>query len=157
MCVYRFYFKSLSTAPCKLPSCPWLQSAWAPREDTAVQRGCLSRPPGETHSQGLLCRAVSSGQPHLQEQPGLSRRVLLQDESTAEITFYMKGADVAMASIVQYNDWLEEEVCTHWHLQVLHAAQGVSCGYSLGSLDEPRFQFQPDISQPIEQKRWKSW
>lgn len=33
-----------------------------------------------------------------------------QDESTAEITFYMKGADVAMATIVQYNDWLEEEV-----------------------------------------------
>lgn len=33
-----------------------------------------------------------------------------QDESTAEITFYMKGADVAMSSIVQYNDWLEEEV-----------------------------------------------
>uniref|UniRef100_A0A8C2SF17 Phospholipid-transporting ATPase n=1 Tax=Capra hircus TaxID=9925 RepID=A0A8C2SF17_CAPHI len=32
-----------------------------------------------------------------------------EDESTAEITFYMKGADVAMASIVQYNDWLEEE------------------------------------------------
>lgn len=24
--------------------------------------------------------------------------------------FYMKGADVAMSSIVQYNDWLEEEV-----------------------------------------------
>lgn len=36
--------------------------------------------------------------------------LLSQDESTAEITFYMKGADVAMASIVQYNDWLEEEV-----------------------------------------------
>lgn len=34
----------------------------------------------------------------------------LQEESTGEITFYMKGADVAMASIVQYNDWLEEEV-----------------------------------------------
>nr|XP_035924710.1 probable phospholipid-transporting ATPase IIB isoform X5 [Halichoerus grypus] len=33
----------------------------------------------------------------------------LADESTAEITFYMKGADVAMSSIVQYNDWLEEE------------------------------------------------
>lgn len=33
-----------------------------------------------------------------------------QDESTAEITFYMKGADVAMSAIVQYNDWLEEEV-----------------------------------------------
>lgn len=35
---------------------------------------------------------------------------VLQDESTAEITFYMKGADTAMAAIVQYNDWLEEEV-----------------------------------------------
>lgn len=34
----------------------------------------------------------------------------LQDEATAEITFYMKGADVAMSTIVQYNDWLEEEV-----------------------------------------------
>jgi predicted ribosome-associated RNA-binding protein Tma20 len=33
-----------------------------------------------------------------------------QDESTGEITFYMKGADVVMAGIVQYNDWLEEEV-----------------------------------------------
>ncbi|XP_029778615.1 probable phospholipid-transporting ATPase IIB [Suricata suricatta] len=35
--------------------------------------------------------------------------VIVRDESTAEITFYMKGADVAMAAIVQYNDWLEEE------------------------------------------------
>uniref|UniRef100_A0A7N5JN08 Phospholipid-transporting ATPase n=1 Tax=Ailuropoda melanoleuca TaxID=9646 RepID=A0A7N5JN08_AILME len=35
--------------------------------------------------------------------------VIVRDESTAEITFYMKGADVAMSSIVQYNDWLEEE------------------------------------------------
>lgn len=24
----------------------------------------------------------------------------------------MKGADVVMAGIVQYNDWLEEEVCS---------------------------------------------
>lgn len=36
---------------------------------------------------------------------------MFQDESTGEITFYMKGADVVMAGIVQYNDWLEEEVC----------------------------------------------
>ncbi|XP_059974534.1 probable phospholipid-transporting ATPase IIB isoform X2 [Mesoplodon densirostris] len=35
--------------------------------------------------------------------------VIVRDESTAEITFYMKGADVAMSSVVQYNDWLEEE------------------------------------------------
>uniref|UniRef100_A0A3P9PK23 Phospholipid-transporting ATPase n=1 Tax=Poecilia reticulata TaxID=8081 RepID=A0A3P9PK23_POERE len=35
--------------------------------------------------------------------------LILQEEATGEITFYMKGADVAMATIVQYNDWLEEE------------------------------------------------
>ncbi|XP_058294231.1 probable phospholipid-transporting ATPase IIB isoform X11 [Hylobates moloch] len=37
------------------------------------------------------------------------RKLNIYDESTAEITFYMKGADVAMSPIVQYNDWLEEE------------------------------------------------
>ena len=30
--------------------------------------------------------------------------------ATGEITFYMKGADTVMSTIVQYNDWLEEEV-----------------------------------------------
>ena len=30
--------------------------------------------------------------------------------ATGEITFYMKGADSVMSSIVQYNDWMEEEV-----------------------------------------------
>uniref|UniRef100_A0A8C0URW7 Phospholipid-transporting ATPase n=1 Tax=Cyanistes caeruleus TaxID=156563 RepID=A0A8C0URW7_CYACU len=35
--------------------------------------------------------------------------IIVRDESTGEITFYMKGADVVMAGIVQYNDWLEEE------------------------------------------------
>ncbi|XP_061903145.1 probable phospholipid-transporting ATPase IIB isoform X4 [Entelurus aequoreus] len=35
--------------------------------------------------------------------------IIVREESTGDVTFYMKGADVAMASIVQYNDWLEEE------------------------------------------------
>ncbi|XP_056280883.1 probable phospholipid-transporting ATPase IIB isoform X2 [Pseudoliparis swirei] len=35
--------------------------------------------------------------------------IIVREESTGDITFYMKGADVVMASIVQYNDWLEEE------------------------------------------------
>ncbi|XP_061428126.1 probable phospholipid-transporting ATPase IIB isoform X3 [Lethenteron reissneri] len=35
--------------------------------------------------------------------------IILRDESTGEIVFYMKGADVVMTNIVQYNDWLEEE------------------------------------------------
>lgn len=34
--------------------------------------------------------------------------IILRDEA-GEITFYLKGADVVMQSIVQYNDWLEEE------------------------------------------------
>ncbi|XP_064598851.1 probable phospholipid-transporting ATPase IIB [Liolophura sinensis] len=35
--------------------------------------------------------------------------IIVKDEQTGEITFYLKGADVVMTSIVQYNDWLEEE------------------------------------------------
>ncbi|XP_036372247.1 probable phospholipid-transporting ATPase IIB isoform X2 [Megalops cyprinoides] len=35
--------------------------------------------------------------------------IIVREEATGDITFYIKGADVAMASIVQYNDWLEEE------------------------------------------------
>ena len=35
--------------------------------------------------------------------------ILVKDNRTGEITFYMKGADTVMTRIVQYNDWLEEE------------------------------------------------
>ncbi|XP_023229117.1 probable phospholipid-transporting ATPase IIA isoform X2 [Centruroides sculpturatus] len=35
--------------------------------------------------------------------------IIVKEENTGEITFYMKGADVVMSSIVQYNDWLDEE------------------------------------------------
>lgn len=35
--------------------------------------------------------------------------IIVRDQNTGEITFYLKGADVVMAKIVQYNDWLEEE------------------------------------------------
>ena len=33
-----------------------------------------------------------------------------QDEESGEITFYMKGADIVMHNVVQYNDWMDEEV-----------------------------------------------
>lgn len=36
--------------------------------------------------------------------------IIVREESSSEIIFYLKGADVVMAGIVQYNDWLEE-VC----------------------------------------------
>lgn len=35
--------------------------------------------------------------------------IIVKDSQTGEITFYLKGADVVMATIVQYNDWLNEE------------------------------------------------
>lgn len=35
--------------------------------------------------------------------------IIVKDMNTGEITFYLKGADVVMAGIVQYNDWLNEE------------------------------------------------
>ena len=34
----------------------------------------------------------------------------LQDDQTGELLFYTKGADTVMTSIVQFNDWLDEEV-----------------------------------------------
>ncbi|TKC41697.1 hypothetical protein EI555_013819, partial [Monodon monoceros] len=58
------------------------------------------------------CRVYQASSPD-EVSPGMRDALpishLLQDESTGEITFYMKGADVVMAGIVQYNDWLEEE------------------------------------------------
>lgn len=36
--------------------------------------------------------------------------IIVKEEKTNEVVFYMKGADVVMSSIVQYNDWLDEEV-----------------------------------------------
>ncbi|XP_037959710.1 probable phospholipid-transporting ATPase IIB isoform X3 [Teleopsis dalmanni] len=35
--------------------------------------------------------------------------IIVRDVQSGEITFYLKGADVVMTSIVQYNDWLSEE------------------------------------------------
>jgi len=36
--------------------------------------------------------------------------IIVRDKSSGEIVFYMKGADTVMSAIVQYNDWLMEEV-----------------------------------------------
>ncbi|XP_078484830.1 putative phospholipid-transporting ATPase IIA [Ciona intestinalis] len=35
--------------------------------------------------------------------------IIVQDDKTGEIIFYMKGADAVMAGIVEFNDWLNEE------------------------------------------------
>ena len=36
--------------------------------------------------------------------------IIVRDKTSNEIIFYLKGADTVMQSIVQYNDWLNEEV-----------------------------------------------
>merc|ERR1711963_336586 len=36
--------------------------------------------------------------------------IIVREKATGEILFYMKGADTVMMPIVQYNDWLTEEV-----------------------------------------------
>lgn len=38
--------------------------------------------------------------------------IIVKDLNSGEITFYLKGADIVMASIVQHNDWLQPE-CTN--------------------------------------------
>ncbi|XP_046738468.1 probable phospholipid-transporting ATPase IIB isoform X1 [Diprion similis] len=35
--------------------------------------------------------------------------IIVREEASGETVFYLKGADVVMSGIVQYNDWLEEE------------------------------------------------
>lgn len=35
--------------------------------------------------------------------------IIIRDRATRIITFYMKGADTVMASLVQRSDWLDEE------------------------------------------------
>ncbi|XP_065178870.1 probable phospholipid-transporting ATPase IIB isoform X2 [Sycon ciliatum] len=35
--------------------------------------------------------------------------IIVRDCATNEITFYMKGADVVLTKMVEYNDWLDEE------------------------------------------------
>ena len=34
---------------------------------------------------------------------------------SSEVVFYIKGADAVMTGIVQYSDWLEEEVHDNFH------------------------------------------
>ena len=63
--------------------------------------------------------------------------LLKQDDESGEIAFYMKGADVVMHNVVQYNDWMDEEVC---HLCCWHILSVVSI-YLYFILTIPRNQY----------------
>lgn len=66
----------------------------------------LSSAKGETQD-GLLQFQILQLFPFTSESKRMG--IIVRDSGSGEITFYLKGADVVMSSIVQYNDWLSEE------------------------------------------------
>lgn len=62
---------------------------------------------GESSPESLLHFQILQVFPFTSESKRMG--IIVRDSHTGEITFYLKGADVAMSSIVQYNDWLSEE------------------------------------------------
>merc|ERR1719495_803451 len=63
----------------------------------------LTAPQGTTLAYGIL---------QVFPFPSETKRmgIIVREKATGEILFYMKGADTVMMPIVQYNDWLTEEV-----------------------------------------------
>ena len=61
----------------------------------------------QTPSGDHLCFDVLDIFPFTSESKRMG--IVVRDQSSGEITFLQKGADVVMAKIVQRNDWLEEE------------------------------------------------
>uniref|UniRef100_A0A6G5AE62 Putative phospholipid-translocating p-type atpase n=1 Tax=Rhipicephalus microplus TaxID=6941 RepID=A0A6G5AE62_RHIMP len=76
----------------------------------------------------------------LQTFPFTSERkrmgIVVKDEGTGEIFFFMKGADTVMSGIVQYNDWLDEECgnMAREGLRTLVVAKKISPRSSIKSL-----------------------
>jgi len=69
---------------------------------------------------------------------------LRQDEESGEIAFYMKGADVVMHNVVQYNDWMDEEVrsscCCHTSLLLVLIANCLYCVvWGIAATLDPRY------------------
>lgn len=62
---------------------------------------------GATVQDGLMHFQILQLFPFTSESKRMG--IIVKETITGEITFYMKGADVVMSSIVQYNDWLSEE------------------------------------------------
>ncbi|KIY46035.1 phospholipid-translocating P-type ATPase [Fistulina hepatica ATCC 64428] len=61
----------------------------------------------QTPSGGRLAFEVLELFPFTSESKRMG--IVVRDETTGEVTFLQKGADVVMSKIVQRNDWLEEE------------------------------------------------
>ncbi|CDS09407.1 hypothetical protein LRAMOSA10767 [Lichtheimia ramosa] len=67
--------------------------------------------------------------------------IIIRDRQTNEVTFYEKGADVVMSTIVQYNDWLDEE-CGNMAREGLRTLVVAKKRLSVDNYEEFRTKFQ---------------
>lgn len=146
----------LSTAQwLEICSCVLDLGAWASGQCSLCRKRFEQCSTGQLHEDPVLSLLELLS---FEEQHGLNIPIyspFLQDESTSEITFYMKGADAVMSTIVQYNDWLEEEVTSTLSWERVHRlasrrktsvlSQLVDLG--LGMNYHARFQTQHSIFQ----------
>lgn len=74
---------------------------------TSLSSSSLSVSTASLASGGILKFQILQVFPFTSESKRMG--IIVKDMTSGEITFYLKGADVVMTSIVQYNDWLSEE------------------------------------------------
>lgn len=74
---------------------------------TSLSSSSLSGSTASLSSGGILKFQILQVFPFTSESKRMG--IIVKDMTSGEITFYLKGADVVMTSIVQYNDWLSEE------------------------------------------------
>lgn len=74
---------------------------------TSLSNSSLSGSTASLSSGGILKFQILQVFPFTSESKRMG--IIVKDMTSGEITFYLKGADVVMTSIVQYNDWLSEE------------------------------------------------
>ncbi|CAO1371240.1 unnamed protein product [Diamesa hyperborea] len=74
---------------------------------TSLSSSSLSVSTASLSSGGILKFQILQVFPFTSESKRMG--IIVKDMTSGEITFYLKGADVVMTSIVQYNDWLSEE------------------------------------------------
>ncbi|XP_055848334.1 probable phospholipid-transporting ATPase IIA isoform X1 [Episyrphus balteatus] len=79
----------------------------SPSTSSASTASLSSMNTGGNSKEGLLHFQILQIFPFTSESKRMG--IIVKDSHSGEITFYLKGADVVMASIVQYNDWLNEE------------------------------------------------
>ncbi|KAK7601028.1 hypothetical protein V9T40_008469 [Parthenolecanium corni] len=80
---------------------------WSELVGLAVIKRSLSSLHLRTPSNQILKYSILQTFPFTSETKRMG--IILREEKSGEIVFYLKGADVVMNRIVQYTDWLDEE------------------------------------------------